>query len=88
MATEILAIGTNTTPSSDVTVEAGTPLTVAIKGSANGQVEIQLKDDDNNYWRVDVLDYGKRGVILAGPGTYRFLRRAGAAGAGVGVFSG
>lgn len=83
MAEEILAIGTNMTPSGDV--EVTDTLTVCLKGSG-GAVNIQLKDDDSAYHTVDTLNTAHRAKVIAGPGTYRFVRTAG--GKSVGVFSG
>lgn len=85
MATEILAVGTNTTPSSDLLVEDGNSVTVALKG-ANGHVEIQLKDGGGDYHSVKALTPATPWAVLDAPGTYRFVRRAG--GNGVGVFRG
>lgn len=89
MATEILAVGNTQANSSDVTVASGDELTVGIKDAypptvdSNSIVDVQLKDDDSNYFNVDVLDSSRPALIL-GAGTYRFSRRAGGA---CGVFS-
>lgn len=91
MATEVLAVGTSAANSSDVTIAEGEQLTVCLKDAAgtrvgNGaKVEIQLKDDDNEYFAVDTLHSGKVAVVIAGAGTYRFSRIAGVS---CGVFSG
>lgn len=91
MATEILAIGTTAESSADVTVSAGSTLTVCLKdagGSVIGpgaSVEIQLKDDDGEYFTVAVLSAAKLALVITGAGTYRFTRRAGTS---CGVFSG
>ena len=90
MATTILSVGTTAANSADVVVEAGTPLTVALKTAAgpniatSAQVDILLKDDAGQYFRVDSLTGAKRAVVINGAGTYRFSRKAGEA---CGVFS-
>lgn len=91
MATEILAIGTTAASSSDVTVSAGSTLTVCLKDAAGAVVgsgacvEIQLKADSNEYFTVATLSASKPGLVISGAGTYRFTRRAGTS---CGVFSG
>lgn len=90
MATEILAVGTDAANSADVTVEAGTPLTVALKDAsgpgvaAGARVQILLKDDAGEYFYVETLNERARALVIYGPGTYRFSRLAGAS---CGVFS-
>ena len=90
MATEILAVGTDAANSSDVVVTAD-GLTVALKDAAGtrvdpkSRVEIQIKDDDGEYFLVDTMNGGKAAVFIAAPGTYRFSRFA--TGASCGVFS-
>lgn len=89
MATEILAVGTDAANSSDVVVAAGDQLTVALKDAAspivagNALVDVQLKDDDNNYFNADLMD-SSRPALVIGAGTWRFARRAGGS---CGVFS-
>lgn len=89
MPTEILAVAATQADSSDVVVAAGDELTVAIKDAnppavdPNALVDVQLKDDDSNYFNVDLLDSSRPALIL-GAGTYRFSRRAGGS---CGVFS-
>lgn len=89
MATEILAVGMDAADSSDVTVASGDVLTVAVKDVApplvdqNALVDVQLKDDDDNYFNIDILEAGRPALVLSA-GTYRFSRRAGGS---CGVFS-
>lgn len=92
-AVQILAVAATAAASSDVTVAAGSTLTVSLKsgdGSPVGLgavVRIELKDDGGSYNVVDILA-GLRGMdskILAAAGVYRFSR---AAGVSCGVFSG
>ena len=91
MATEILAVGTTAANSDDVVVAAGTPLTVSLKDAAGPAVDpgalvnILLKDDANEYFKVAQLDRGRPALIIDGAGTYRFSRIAGVS---CGVFSG
>ncbi|MGW9230572.1 hypothetical protein ACWGPT_06810 [Pseudorhizobium sp. NPDC055634] len=90
MPTNILSIGTTAANSADVVVDAAAPLTVALKTAAgpematSAQVDILIKDDAGQYFRVDALTGSKRAVVIAGSGTYRFSRKAGEA---CGVFS-
>lgn len=89
-AAELLAIGTNSTPSSDVVVTSS-GLTVCLKDAAGpfvatgAQVEIRLKDDAGQYFTIDTLTNGKPGAFIAAAGTYQFIRRAAVS---CGVFSG
>lgn len=91
MPAEILAIGTTEASSTDQVVAGGATLTVALKDAAGPDVGgeptvlIQLKDDAGQYFTIDTLNWDRRAVVIAAPGTYRFTRRAGAA---CGVFSG
>jgi len=92
MATNILTVGTTAANSSDVTVVAGTPLTVCLKDAAGKVVEpgarvnILLKDDAGEYFLVGLqLTTLKPALQIAAPGTYRFSRVAGVS---CGVFSG
>lgn len=93
MPTEILAVGTADDNSADVVVAVGESLTVALKDAtgpvvSNGAiVDILLKDDDNQYFRIDTLTVNKPAVVISAAGTYRFSRQS-RAGASCGVFSG
>lgn len=88
MASEVLASGTGAANSSDVVVTS--PLTVALKDAAgpslsgDEQVDILLKDDAGQYFRVDSLSAARPALVINGNGTYRFTRVAGTCG----VFSG
>lgn len=86
-AAQILAIGSTAADSSDITVAAGTPLTVSLKGVADGEayVAVFLKDDASVYNVVGCLTSHDSKFVASGPGVYRFSRRAGAT---CGVFSG
>lgn len=89
MPTQILAVGTTQANSSDVVVSAGNELTVALKDAApptvdgNALVDVQLKDDANNYFNADLMD-SSRPALVIGAGTWRFSRRVGGS---CGVFS-
>lgn len=90
MPTNILTPGTTDTDSADVTVAAGSTLTVSLKDAAGpiipggGRIDILLKDDSGQYFLVDTLDGSKPAVIINGAGIYRFSRKAGTS---CGVFS-
>lgn len=92
MATNLLSVGTDTTPSDDFIVGSGEQKTISLKSNStdntfpNAQVYLQLKDDTNKYWTVDTLTTHKPAVILSAAGTYRLVRKAG--GKAVGAFSG
>lgn len=80
MATQLLAIGTTAASSSDLTVVAGTPVAVSLKGTGGGpvafgaRVQVELKDDGNNYIPVDELTFAKPSLALSIAGVYRFTR--------------
>jgi hypothetical protein len=86
MATQILATASTAADSADVTVASGTPLTVGLKGVADGNamVIIKLKDDAAAYNVVGSLTSTAPSTLISAPGTYRFSRVAGAT---CGVFS-
>lgn len=86
MATQILATASTAANSSDVDVLLGAPLTVSLKGVADGEanVTILLKDDAAAYNVVGALNSQNPATLITAPGTYRFTRVAGAA---CGVFS-
>jgi hypothetical protein len=85
-AAEILATNNTQANSADVTVAAGTPVTVGLKGvtDANATVLISLKDDASAYNQVGRLTSDVTSLMISAPGTYRFSRVAGAT---CGVFS-
>lgn len=87
MATQILAAASTAADSADVTVAAGTPLTVGLKGvtDQNAIVIISLKDDAPAYNVVGRLTSDVPSLMISAPGTYRFSRVAGAT---CGVYSG
>ena len=87
MATEILATASTAANSADVVVAAGTPLTVSLKGVADGQalVVVLLKDDAAAYNVVGAIRSHAPALTISAPGTYRFTRVAGGT---CGVFSG
>lgn len=90
MPAQILAVGNTAADSVDVVVAAGSTLTVALKDAAGpgaggdgGLVDVKLKDDVGQYFRVDQLNDGRPALVLSA-GTWRFSRLAGA---NCGVFS-
>jgi hypothetical protein len=87
MATQLLAPGTTAADSADITASAGTPVTLFLKGTADGPAdsgalcEIKVKDTSGFYHKIGELngrDPGKAAVVIDGPGTYRVSRIAGA----------
>lgn len=80
-ATEILPVADTAANSADVTVLAGEPITVALKGVAEGaKVNINIKNDAGTYeFTGFALEPSGRIVTISGPGTYRFSRLAGGA---------
>lgn len=94
MATQILAVGTGAGTSSNVTVSAGTPITVGLFITGGGtipQVErvlCDIQDSNTNWTQTQVyLDAFNPTVVLIGPGVYRF-RRVAAETVSVGVMTG
>lgn len=88
MATQLLAVGTTAADSADITAAAGTPVTLFLKGSADGPAdsaavcEIKVKDSAGLYHKIGELngrEAGKACVVIDGPGTFRVSRVAGAA---------
>jgi len=86
MATEILPTADTAANSADLVVEAGIPVTVALKGVGGRAafVLILLKDDAGVYHQMAELSVDHRATVITAPGTYRFTRVAGDA---CGVFS-
>lgn len=87
MATQLIATASTAADSADVVVTAGSPVTVSLKGvtGAEARVVISLKDDAGAYGVIGQLTTSQPSAVLAGPGTYRLSRIAGAT---CGVFSG
>jgi hypothetical protein len=86
-ATQILATANTAADSADVTVAAGTPITVSLKGQVDQAaiVLISLKDDGGVYNQTGGrLTSDVPSLMISAPGTYRFSRVAGAT---CGVFS-
>lgn len=86
-AAQILATASTAASSSDITVAAGTPLGVSLRGVTDGQarVLIELKDESAAYAVIGELNSHAPNRALDIPGIYRFTRVAGAT---CGVFSG
>jgi len=83
MATQILATASGAADSADITVVAGTPLTVALKGAEFGaHVDVKLKDDAGVYRTVANLTPSQNNGsgVITGPGVYQFSRRSGTCG--------
>lgn len=86
MATELLSTAATAANSSDLTVVAGTPVTVCLKGvtGADARVVVSLKDDAGAYVGVGELTSSQPAMAITAPGLYRFSR---AVGVTAGVFS-
>jgi len=87
MATSLLAVGTSELASGDITVAAGTPVCVCMKGTASfgeAKILVQVKGDvGGEYYTVG--EVGPTGTVLHAPGTYRLFRLN--TGQSVGAFS-
>lgn len=76
MATEILATGTAAADSSEVTVTAGTPVTLFLKKGSSGPVGstvravIKIKSSGGFYHEVSALDGQRQAAVIDGPGTF------------------
>ena len=85
MATQILAVGMGAGTSSNVTVTAGTPVTVGLFQAASATplpfftelVVCDLQDSGGNWVQQSpALDSSTPSIVLIGPGVYRFRRPA------------
>lgn len=83
MASEILAVGTGEASSSDVVLDAGDKVTIALKGGATDEpsvpsgarVKVLLKDDDGYYWeQFELAVPNQTCIMLEGPATYKVTR--------------
>lgn len=81
-ATQILATANGAADSADVTIAAGSTLTVGLKGvtDQNALVLISLKDDGSAYNQIGRLTSAESVLLISAPGTYRFSRVAGTCG--------
>lgn len=85
-AANILTIGNTAADSGPVTVTAGSPLTVCLKGdSVPVEVAIKLNDDVGGSRLVGYLTSDRPVRVISGPGVYIFSRKVGQ---NCGVFSG
>lgn len=93
-AASLITVGKNAANSADIVVTVGAPVTVAVKTTVGqpvrGYIDITLKGDAGNYWKVGQLDNLTRAVTLTGPGTYQLQRPtlSEATNDGLGAFSG
>ena len=82
MATEILATGTDAADATQVTVTAGTPVTVFLKKASTGPVGstvravVKIKSSGSTYHEVGALDGSRPAMVIDGPGTYLISREA------------
>jgi hypothetical protein len=85
MATQLLATGSTAADSTELTVSAGTPVTVSIKGDTSPvEVQIKLKDDASGFRVVGMLTSDRPALCISAPGVYKFTRQLGQT---CGVFS-
>lgn len=95
MAATILAAGTGAGTSSNVTVTAGSPITVGLFTAASGAIpyfdnpiECDLQDPGGNWvLQSPFLDSTCPSIVLIGPGVYRF-RRLSAVTVSIGIMTG
>lgn len=89
-ATNRLTIGTDLTPSTDITIASGTSLLVLKGNSANSdypntQIMVQAKDDAGKYWTIFLINT-RNPTYLLQPGVYRLARKV-VSGQPAGVFT-
>jgi hypothetical protein len=90
MASQILAAGSGAANSSEVTVTAGTPVTVFLKDAvgiegvpAGADVRVKVKDDAGAFFQIGKLTAEQPATVLIGPGVYIFSRTADSSACGV-----
>lgn len=90
MASELIAAGSTSATSSDITVAAGSTATVFLKDADGGQmlpearVAVEIKDSGGVYNTVGWLTDRMPAAVISGAGTYRVRRYATGAVVGVG----
>lgn len=84
MATELIAVGNTQANSADITVAAGTPVTVFLKNGGASEVldsaarcDIQVKGSGGFYYTIGRLDGTDPIKVIDAPGTYRISKYAG-----------
>lgn len=83
MASVLIAVGNTAADSADVTVAAGTPVTIFLTESATGpvdsdaRVEVKAKAAGGTYHVIDQITGLRPAAVIDGPGTYRVSRIAG-----------
>lgn len=87
MPTQIIASGSTAASSADLTMVAGTPITVSLKDvvDGNARVVLEIKSDAGAYNVISELTSHLQTGIITGPGVYRVSRIAGGT---CGVFTG
>lgn len=89
MASELIAVGTGAANSSDITVAAGTPVTVFLKMATDvpadsaARAGIEIKTAAGTYHEIGALTGQYSAQVIDGPGTYRVTRAAGSVSFGV-----
>lgn len=80
MASVILASAKTAGNSSDVTVTAGTPVTLFLSVASDAPVpsqadcDVQIKDTGGKYHTIGKLTGKQPAMVLDGPGTFRVAR--------------
>jgi hypothetical protein len=83
MASELISTGTTDATSADITVAAGTPVTLFLKDAAGPLVDtqaravIQQKTSASDYFTVGELSGLNRAIVIDGLGTFRVQKFAG-----------
>lgn len=83
MATELIAVGVIDANSADITVVAGTPVTLFLKTTAGtlpdsqARASVQVKTSASLYQTIGALNGVDRTIVIDGPGTYRVQKYAG-----------
>lgn len=83
MPAELIAVGTTDANSADVTVAAGAPVSVFLKGTAGAYVDpqarcvVEAKTAAGAYQLVGELVGQQRGLVIDAPGIYRIRKFAG-----------
>jgi hypothetical protein len=87
MATELIASTTSAANSADITVTAGSQVTVSLNGKDsaidNNVVQVQLKSSAGEWMQVGSLFSSQPAQSIVSPGTYRVRKLASALAFGV-----
>lgn len=81
--TELVAVGATDATSADITVAAGTPVSLFLKDAAGPLVDtqcravVQQKTAAGDYFTIGELTGLNRAVVIDAPGTFRVQKFAG-----------